>query len=824
MDEKQIEKLKKLAKIFNVNNVVTVSDIEKFLKQISSTINDANTNFEKVSLEQISQIQEVIDFIKIKYPEILKSLSEKESSFIDTFTTKLYELDRKIEEVKSIKTTIPKDGHTPSKDELTAIIEPLIPEPIQPDISSIVSDVLSKVPEYKIDTGVDIKNKLEELRGDNRLDISSIKGSEKIPKQENIDKAISILDQRTQFLINKQTTSSSGGSGITSLNGLTGATQTFATDNPTSGASIFSVASSGTTHTFSLVGKTVVHPTVGSTFLYGEYNPTMGGGYSTAYGVNALSSSTIGIYNVAISGDALKNATDATGVIAIGFETAKSVVAGAANSIVIGTSNASLATSLSTSTLIGTRLATSASGVVSVIGVGDLMFQNITSSAINNLGIGFNLFNSITTDQGNYGVGKDIGDAATGITATYSFGEALFRNATSVSSGFAFGTNLFNNLSSGSNFFGFGASNATGAGAVVIDSFLIGSGIANTGASFIDGSILIGLSVVGNNPDPYVSSCIIFGKNAGLNGTSLVNEVYIGEGAGGNSLDGTGNTCIAAASGFGIVHGQNNVYVGYQTGYTYDGSGNVANGLGSMYSWNGSYNVFSGTLAGNFGAGDYITGLGYSAFATASVVTRSVAVGAYAGSTYSTDVTDVVLVGYGTEASATNATNELDFGSETSALTHVYLGWGGLASTAPSGNSVTIEPTASTAGTTGADLILRGGNDTTRGKVIVNSIFETQSGRKQAIRVVTATGAVTVTSADDIVVVNKGTGAATTVNLPAGVTGTVFTIKDGKGDAATNNITVTPAAGNIDGAGTFVMNNNYQSVSLVYNGTEWNII
>jgi hypothetical protein len=92
-------------------------------------------------------------------------------------------------------------------------------------------------------------------------------------------------------------------------------------------------------------------------------------------------------------------------------------------------------------------------------------------------------------------------------------------------------------------------------------------------------------------------------------------------------------------------------------------------------------------------------------------------------------------------------------------------------------------------------------------------------------RVVTAAGAVTVATTDDIVVINKTSGAATAANLPSTPkTGTRFIIKDGKGDAATNNITITPAAGNIDGAGTSVINTNYGSTTLVYNGSEWNII
>jgi len=75
------------------------------------------------------------------------------------------------------------------------------------------------------------------------------------------------------------------------------------------------------------------------------------------------------------------------------------------------------------------------------------------------------------------------------------------------------------------------------------------------------------------------------------------------------------------------------------------------------------------------------------------------------------------------------------------------------------------------------------------------------------------------------VIVNKTSGAATAVNLPATpITGKKYIVKDGKGDAATNNITITPAAGTIDGAATYVMNTNYQVVSFVYNGTQWNLI
>jgi len=72
--------------------------------------------------------------------------------------------------------------------------------------------------------------------------------------------------------------------------------------------------------------------------------------------------------------------------------------------------------------------------------------------------------------------------------------------------------------------------------------------------------------------------------------------------------------------------------------------------------------------------------------------------------------------------------------------------------------------------------------------------------------------------------VNKTTPAATTVNLPPSpATGLTFVIKDCAGVAATYNNTLTPAAGNIDGASTYVQNINHQSTTVSYDGTQWEL-
>jgi hypothetical protein len=82
-------------------------------------------------------------------------------------------------------------------------------------------------------------------------------------------------------------------------------------------------------------------------------------------------------------------------------------------------------------------------------------------------------------------------------------------------------------------------------------------------------------------------------------------------------------------------------------------------------------------------------------------------------------------------------------------------------------------------------------------------------------------------SADDIILINKGSGEATTVNLVT-ASGRKRPVKivDLKGDAATNNITVDgSAAETICGATTWVINFNYGSVILFPrpDGTGWYI-
>lgn len=95
-----------------------------------------------------------------------------------------------------------------------------------------------------------------------------------------------------------------------------------------------------------------------------------------------------------------------------------------------------------------------------------------------------------------------------------------------------------------------------------------------------------------------------------------------------------------------------------------------------------------------------------------------------------------------------------------------------------------------------------------------------------SVAIVTIAGNHVITNASTTVI-KKAVGAATQVTLP--VPGVAFgqrvTVKDGLGDAGTNNITIIGSGAlTIDGAANYVLATNYASVTFEWNGTEWGVI
>lgn len=189
------------------------------------------------------------------------------------------------------------------------------------------------------------------------------------------------------------------------------------------------------------------------------------------------------------------------------------------------------------------------------------------------------------------------------------------------------------------------------------------------------------------------------------------------------------------------------------------------------------------------------------------------------------------LSGYGiTDALTTTLTNTqilVGNGSNNAAAVAVsgdatISNTGALTVTKSSGSTFGTAAFSNT-GTSGATIPVNNANNTASGNNTYSGASIFTGTLRVPTRVVTAAGAVTVAATTEyFVCINKTVGAATAVNLPAAPpTGVTYLIKDCKGDAASNNITITPAAGNIDGSATYVLSNNFGSVALTYTGTFW---
>lgn len=93
-----------------------------------------------------------------------------------------------------------------------------------------------------------------------------------------------------------------------------------------------------------------------------------------------------------------------------------------------------------------------------------------------------------------------------------------------------------------------------------------------------------------------------------------------------------------------------------------------------------------------------------------------------------------------------------------------------------------------------------------------------------AVKIKTPSAYPYTTIPQDAVILVDTSVARTIIPLASPTTGQKFIIKDSVGTAATFNITVTPSGKNIDGQASYVINTNYGSMTIIYNGTEWSVV
>jgi hypothetical protein len=140
-----------------------------------------------------------------------------------------------------------------------------------------------------------------------------------------------------------------------------------------------------------------------------------------------------------------------------------------------------------------------------------------------------------------------------------------------------------------------------------------------------------------------------------------------------------------------------------------------------------------------------------------------------------------------------------------------------------------INPPVTTNGATfGAGLTVTGntflgqaaGNTVSIGYPASTGVHQMNGGLKVTTNA--KTGSYTLdTSITDFIVSSNDSGGAPTYTLPAVSNGRIVAIKDTAGNAATEQITISPASGLIDGLSSLVMAGPYSSALLYSDGTNW---
>ncbi len=319
---------------------------------------------------------------------------------------------------------------------------------------------------------------------------------------------------------------------------------------------------------------------------------------------------------------------------------------------------------------------------------------------------------------------------------------------------------------------------------------------ASTDPGAGNASISGNLTVSGNLslPTTSVSTGAINVNGAPFIHSYGVYNTFVGAAAGNRSLTGANNAGFATATLASLTTGIQNTSGGVSScAFTTTGNANTAFGYASLY---------INTTGGNNAA------FGASAGRANTTGTNLTFVGANAGYTGTTDgLTNSSAFGYNAQVTASNCLilgNNVNVGiGVTAPGTRLQVANGGLA--------VTIATTTSSNPGAGNAFV----EGTLTAAILRADSFE------PTYREVTTSTTITVVSTDFTILVNKSVPAATSVILPGAGTNVNrrFEIIDAKGDAATNNITITVAGGEyINGTTSYVMTSNREVVTVCWLG------
>lgn len=160
MDDKKLQDFINRLEKLRQDTAITPSRLEDFLKLVLGVIKASKENFDKVSGENLGQVKKALDYITTEHTQLLSDVTKNNSQAIKEFDSRIAEIKNILEEVKAIESKPGEDGEDGKDGE-------------SPKIEDIVTLVLTRLPPP--DEPEEIKNKLESLEGEDRLDASAIK-------------------------------------------------------------------------------------------------------------------------------------------------------------------------------------------------------------------------------------------------------------------------------------------------------------------------------------------------------------------------------------------------------------------------------------------------------------------------------------------------------------------------------------------------------------------------------------------------------------------------------------------------------------------------
>lgn len=319
------------------------------------------------------------------------------------------------------------------------------------------------------------------------------------------------------------------------------------------------------------------------------------------------------------------------------------------------------------------------------------------------------------------------------------------------------------------------------------------------------------------------------------------NSIYSGASSGNFTLTGARNSCFGTSTLAAATSASDSVVAGWTAGQS------ITSGQGNC--------IWGSTSGQLLTTGSYNVAAGYSSYTAGLTGSYNLCLGANSGLSYTgAESSNLLLMNSGTLGES-NIGRIGTTGNGVGQITDLYLAGnvyiGGSSGTLIQDNGFVVLANGmqfknngyTMSGNNPGDTYFLGAYDTndfdidsfivfTSGTtptcdintttLSVSGLTTLSGGEIHKVTSVTASTYTALTT-DYILACNRsGAIALTLISSPA--TGRTYRIKDISGAAVTNNITITPAAGTIDGAVNFVINTNYGSVDVMYNGTSWSIL